>query len=201
MGNNKSKIKLQQHRKNVDKIIQHTSLPKQSSIRVETNKQYWVSHIRYFTLNDCQFKTNIWQLYADSIKIYEKDPYGPEIIKEILLSSIVKVKQTGLDAKDIKQDHDLKYLFLLETNENEIYFCGDRNREINDSMNELVRRFFDMFKMVYLPYENKSKHIYKFKIDESIISVFKPISPLTGRVDKPSVNVKCYENMSPYSDA
>ena len=161
MGNKKSKINQQQHRKTQRKVSEDEP---SKLVSISSSSSYWSGYINYFTLNDCdQFIYHIWQLYADCIKIYEKEPFKPERkIKEIPLSSIVKVKQAGLDDTDTIQDSKmpLRYLFLLETNENEIYFCGkgkiNENDSINKSKNELVRRFFDMFKMVYLPYENKS---------------------------------------------
>jgi len=72
----------------------------------------------------------------------------------IPLISIVKVRQSGIDVDSFKTS--LKYLFSLET-KNDVYFCGDGNQSDETAWNTLVKQFFNIFKMVYLPFGNRSQ--------------------------------------------
>ena len=74
-------------------------------------------------------------------------------IKEIPLNSIVKVVQSGMDATE--NHNSIKYLFLIKTDE-EVYYCGNGNESEDSPMNTLARQFYNIFKMVYLPYSNLS---------------------------------------------
>lgn len=85
-----------------------------------------------------------------SIKIYNS--YRLEkILKEIPLETIKNAKLNGLNSKEENCINDQKCLYVLVASE-EQYYCGMGNSDPNSAMNVLARNFFNIFKMVYLPF-------------------------------------------------
>lgn len=124
----------------------------------KTGDSYWAGYITYYTAQYQTFVTHYWKLTSLSINVFFKDLNQIEKkIKDIPLSSIVKVAQSGINADEFRAP--VKFLFVLKTDD-EIYFCGDGAQNENSPMNSLARQFFDLFKMVYLPYGNKCKIIF-----------------------------------------
>jgi len=121
----------------------------------KTGESFWAGYITYHTKEYPQFIIHFWKLDSDSIKILVKDMNNKseKKIKEIPLNSIIKVRQSGIDVDEFKT---LKHLFSLETND-DVYFCGDGKQSENSAMNSIAKQFFNIFKMVYLPYTSRSR--------------------------------------------
>jgi hypothetical protein len=47
-------------------------------------------------------------------------------------------------------------LFVIRTDD-EAYYCGMGNADPNSTMNVLARNFYNIFKMVYLPYSHANR--------------------------------------------
>ncbi len=77
-------------------------------------------------------------------------------LKEIPLNTIKNSSLCGLDIQN-KDDiiNDQKCLYILRT-DNEVYYCGIGSQDQNSPMNVLARNFYNIFKMVFLPYINKN---------------------------------------------
>ncbi len=87
--------------------------------------------------------THYWQLDSQTIHVYDTYKLENKLF-EIQLNSIEKAMLS-----DSKQK--IKCLFYMQTDKI-IYYCGLDNSNPNDTMNQLARNFFNIFKMVYLPY-------------------------------------------------
>lgn len=145
------------------KFKQKSKTQKQSRVtRVSQKLQktgdiFWKGFIPYHTKQFPELVAHYWKLDSESISIFVKDINNIEKKKhEIQLNSIVKVKQSGIDVEECKAS--FKYLFLLETND-DIFFCGDGNHNEETLMNTVAKQFFNIFKMVYLPFGGRSKLI------------------------------------------
>lgn len=117
--------------------------------------------------------THYWKLDSSCITIY--DSYRLEkVIRQILLTDIRKANLYGLSAFGSSKDaaaaavaaenaNEQKCLFMITTDK-EIYYCGMDNADQNSTMNVLARNFYNIFKMVFLPYCNRngSKILYFF---------------------------------------
>ncbi len=98
--------------------------------------------------------THYWKLDSKSITIY--DSYRLErLIQEIPLNVIKKASLCGLNMSN-REDfiNDQKCLFTLKT-DIEVYYCGMGSSDPNVTMNVLARNFYNIFKMVYLPYSSR----------------------------------------------
>lgn len=113
-----------------------------------------MSHFYYF-----KCATHYWKLDSQSITIY--DSYRLEKkLQEILLTDIKKANLCGLsmNSKD-ELINGQKCLFILSTMY-EVYYCGMGNADQNSTMNVLARNFYNIFKMVFLPYANRNGSKY-----------------------------------------
>jgi len=136
-------------------IMRQSRVSRVSQKFQKTGDSYWSGYITYYTAQYQQFVTHYWKLSSLSIAVFIKDLNKNEKkLKDIPLISIVKVAQSGINADEFRAP--VRFLFVLKTDE-EIYFCGDGNQSENSPMNSLAKQFYDIFKMVYLPYENKCK--------------------------------------------
>jgi hypothetical protein len=137
-------------------------------------------------------------LDSTSIKIYNS--YRLErFLNEIRLEDIVKVTLCGINettttttepstsyhyrsknsSKDTKDKKGYRCLFILQT-EDISYYCGIGGADHNNTMNVLARNFYNIFKMVYLPYANKYngsqisiKRMNAPKYEEKVNSILK----------------------------
>jgi hypothetical protein len=105
--------------------------------------------------------THYWKLDSNSIVIY--DSYRLEKkIKEIPLVNIRRAYLCGVNM-DPEQINTKNSLFIIRT-ETECLFCGTANADQNSTMNVLARNFYNIFKMVYLPYGNRNGFRKSLKI-------------------------------------
>ena len=96
--------------------------------------------------------THYWKLDSQSIKIYES--YRAENhLTEIQLADIEKASLCGIYSNDVFLN-DQKSVFIIRTSE-AVYYGGIVNTDQNQSMNQLARNFYNIFKMVYLPYGHR----------------------------------------------
>jgi hypothetical protein len=101
-----------------------------------------------------KYVTHYWRLESQFISIYESFRLE-EKLKEILLSNIKRVIQCGLTSYSMNECiNNQKCLYMLCTDE-EAFFCGMANADLNQTMNVLARNFFNIFKIVHLPYSAK----------------------------------------------
>ena len=120
----------------------------------KTTGYFWSGYMTYYTNENQQFVTHYWKL--DSACIYVFSSYKLEKrLKEIPIGSIVKATLSGVNIVREDAVNDRKCLFVLRT-ENEIYYCGKGNEDPNTAMNVLARNFYNVFKMVHLPYGNRN---------------------------------------------
>lgn len=122
----------------------------------------------YYTNKNHECITHYWKLDSKSIIIYDSYRLEKEI-KQIPLESIKKANLCGLSisqATSSKDEHfinEQKCLFVLVT-ESEVFYCGMGNADQNSTMNVLARNFYNIFKMVYLPYGNRHSSRMSLKI-------------------------------------
>ena len=89
---------------------------------------------------------------SQSIKIY--DSYKLEKkLAEINLANIEKASLCGIYSNDVFIN-DQKSLFILRTTE-AVYYGGMGNTDHGNTMNNLARNFYNIFKMVYMPYGHR----------------------------------------------
>ena len=99
-----------------------------------------------------KFVTHYWKLDSQTIKIY--DTYRLEKkLMEVQLANVEKASLCGINSND-DYINDQKCLFILRTAE-VIFYCGLGNTDQNNTMNQLARNFYNIFKMVYLPYGHR----------------------------------------------
>ncbi len=120
----------------------------------KTTGQFWSGFMTYYTNENKNFQTHYWKLDSTSINIFISYKLERKL-KEIPLNSIVNVVLTGMNLSREDSGDENKCLFMLKT-ENEIFYCGNGKEDQNSTMNVLARNFFNIFKMVYLPYGNRN---------------------------------------------
>ena len=130
---------------------QSTKVSRVSQKIPKTGGSFWSGFIYYYTKKYQQHMNHYWKLDSGAIHVYNKDMNKAEKkLYEIPLISISKVAQSGINTEEIRAP--VKYLFLLKT-DNEIYFCGDGTQMDETPMNALAKQFYNIFKLVYLPYQ------------------------------------------------
>ncbi len=120
----------------------------------KTTGQFWSGFMTYYTNESKNFLTHYWKLDSSSINIFISYKMEKKL-KEIPLNSIVNVSLTGINLNREDSGDANKCLFMLKT-ENEVFYCGNGKEDQNSTMNVLARNFFNIFKMVYLPYGNRN---------------------------------------------
>jgi hypothetical protein len=116
--------------------------------------QFWSGFMSYFTDKNKSFQTLFWILDSTSINIFNSYKLERKL-KEIPLYSIVSAVLTGMDSVREDSVDEKKCLFMLKT-VNEIFYCGNGKEDRNSKDNVRARNFFNIFKMVYLPYGNRN---------------------------------------------
>jgi hypothetical protein len=127
------------------------------SQRVEkTSDYFWSGHMYYSTNLAPEPATHYWRLDATSITIYDSYRLKTEL-KKLLLVDIRRANLCGISAINNYEElsNEQKCLFILTT-EHEIFYCGMGNTDQNSTMNVLARNFYNIFKMVFLPYGNRN---------------------------------------------
>lgn len=133
----------------------HIGLQRLSQRVKKTSGYFWSGHMIYYTKSNTEFTTHYWKLDAKSINIY--DSYRLEKkLKTIELENIKKANLCGVlpNAKD-ECINDQKCLFIIRT-DNDDYYCGLGGNNSNSTMNILASNFYNMFKMVFLPYGGRN---------------------------------------------
>ena len=120
----------------------------------KTTGQFWSGFITYFTNKNKSFQIHFWILDSISINIFTSYKLEKKL-KEIPLYSIVGAVLTGMDLVREDSVDEKKCLFMLKT-VNEIFYCGNGKEDRNSNDNVRARNFFNIFKMVYLPYGNRN---------------------------------------------
>ena len=99
--------------------------------------------------------TRYWKLNSKSIHIYKT--YREETsLETIALADIKKVNLCGTESS-VEEDYiNSQKCFLTLTTDINKYYCGlDRENNEENTMNILAGNFFNMFKMAYIPFEDK----------------------------------------------
>ena len=114
---------------------------------------FWQGHMSYSTSDDEHIVTHYWQLDSQKIHVYESNQLKTKL-NEIMLNTIQRaiLLDVSISAqfKDFKKPKS-KCLFCLKT-VNLIYNCGVDSQNPNCTENLLARNFYNIFKMVFLPY-------------------------------------------------
>jgi len=120
----------------------------------KTTGQFWSGFMTYYTNENRGFQTHYWKLDSTSISIFISYKLEKKL-REIPLDSIVNASLSGMSLNREDSGDSNKCLFILKT-DNEIFYCGNGKEDQNSTMNVLARNFFNIFKMVYLPYGNRN---------------------------------------------
>ena len=114
---------------------------------------FWQGHMAYSTSDNEQIVTHYWQLDSQKILVYENNQLNNKLF-EIMLSSIQRAilldVSHSIQFKDFKKPKS-KCLFCLKT-VNLVYNCGIDPQNPYCTENQLARNFYNIFKMVHLPY-------------------------------------------------
>ena len=121
----------------------------------KTNGYFWSGDMTYYTNLNKRFQTHYWKLDSSCIYVFTSNKLEKRL-KEIAIGSIVKATLSGVNKLRDDAANERKCLFVLRT-ENEIYYCGKGNEDHNTVMNVQARNFYNVFKMVHLPYGNNNK--------------------------------------------
>jgi hypothetical protein len=128
----------------------------------KTSGSFWTGHMYYFTSDMPQFVIYYWKLDSQSIVVY--DTYKMENqLKLIMLESIKSATLCSVNRSySDNQYYSQKCIFMLKTDK-ETYYCGNRDEDENAPLNVLARTFYNIFKMVYMPYNaNNRLKVKKF---------------------------------------
>ena len=153
----------------------HIGLQRLSQRVKKTSGYFWSGHMIYYTKSNTEFTTHYWKLDAKSINIY--DSYRLEKkLKTIELENIKKANLCGVlpNAKD-ECINDQKCLFILRT-DNDDYYCGLGGTNSNSTMNILASNFYNMFKMVFLPYGGRNSGLCQLALFSWILIMSPEIS-------------------------
>ena len=128
---------------------------------------FWQGHMTYSTSDNEQIVTHYWQLDSQKILVHDSNQLRAKLY-EIPLTLIQRVflidVNQPMQFKDFKKPKN-KCLFCLKTL-TIIYFCGVDTQNPTCSENQLARNFYNIFKMVYLPYSKGERilNVLKLKV-------------------------------------
>jgi hypothetical protein len=117
----------------------------------------------YFTYESPQFVTHYWKLDSQSIIVYETYKMENQLklipLENIKNATLCSINKNNND----NQYYSQKCIFLLKTDK-ETYYCGTREHDENAPLNVLARTFYNIFKMVHMPYNaNNRLKVNNFK--------------------------------------
>lgn len=111
-----------------------------------------------------------WILTANKLTIHKSDRSKNISLDEIDLASVKSSNLCGVDSKE-KYFKKQKCYFKIET-DRDIYYGGVDPNLTTDSMNVLASNFYNMFKIVYLPYKRPElSNIFLSALKRSIFSL------------------------------
>ena len=126
---------------------------------------FFTGLILYWTNESTKSNYHEWKLDTTNIYIFTKQNASQP--KQIPLKSIVKVTlmtsalmANANDSTKKKREtmFDENCLFSLRTNENEIFYCGDSRAHDQSIENMVAKSFFNMFKIVYVPFTSSGSN-------------------------------------------
>jgi hypothetical protein len=123
---------------------------------------FWQGHMAYSTSDNEEIVTHYWQLDNQKIYVFEnyqlKNKLFEIMLNKIQRAILLDVNQT-IQFKDFKKPKK-KCLFCLKT-DGVIYNCGVDSQDPACAVNQLARNFYNIFKMVFLPYSRGTRQSLK----------------------------------------
>ena len=150
-------------RQNLRKKNNQICLQRLSQRMKKTGEYFWSGYMYYYTNESQEFLTHYWKLDSTSIAIYDSYRLEKKLM-EIELTSVRRAYLCGVSMLDPENANNVKNCLFVIRTDTEAFYCGMGNADPNSTMNVLARNFYNIFKMVYLPYGNRNGFRKSLKI-------------------------------------